>query len=368
MYNNQRRIKWTKELANKITELHNAGMSVQEVASKCNMEFIQVRNALNRINLMQGYYERLPGNDSGMVVPTLSCVDNSIMPVFDSPLEQSGDCLILPDTEFPFHHAEFINRCLDLAFTLGVKNCCIAGDAMHFNSVSHWEANWKATTKNPEISDAAHARLIDLLPNLPSSAQDKLLEVVEAFEIKADSDVGSEVKLARKAFEQLAEVFDDVVYVIGNHDGRLLSALNSPMFADQLKQFAIGENPKYRIDSYYYSILHTEAGDYRITHPAAAAQNTAVSIATQFHQHVIMGHSHNFSKTIDPSGKYWAIQAGCCVDESRLAYAAQRDRGAKRHVLGAILVYDGYPYDLSIYTKWEGLKRMIHTRDAFIKE
>lgn len=284
-------------------------------------------------------------------------IQESPYPKFDSPLEQTGDCLILPDTEFPYHHAEFINLCLELASDWNVRNCVIAGDVLHFDSISKWEANWKEENSG-DISEKAHSRLIDLLPDLSESAQEKLLAVMDEFEPSCDNDMGTEVKVSKKALLDIANMFDDIVYVIGNHDGRFLSALNSPMFAEQLKQFVVGDNPKYRIAPYYYSILHTVSGDYRITHPVSSAQTAAVTLANQFHQHIIMGHSHNYSRTLDASGKYWAIQAGCCVDEYRLAYASQRDRGVKRHALGAVIVYNGYPYDLSMTTDWNALKGM----------
>ena len=42
-------------------------------------------------------------------------VKPSPYPVYDEPLEMDGDTLILPDIEFPFHHAEFVSACLELA-------------------------------------------------------------------------------------------------------------------------------------------------------------------------------------------------------------------------------------------------------------
>ena len=278
-------------------------------------------------------------------------------PKYNQPLEQTGDCLIIPDPEFPYHHADFINRCLDLADSWKIKQCNIAGDAMHFNSISHWEANWRHDNGG-DLSDKAHKELMDFLPRLPKRLQDEYLQTLENLEPVHDDDVGGEVEVAKKAFVSMSELFDDIVYVIGNHDGRLLSALNSPMFADQLKQFTVGDNPKYRIAPYYYSILHTVTGDYRITHPVSAAQNAATSIANQYQMHVIMGHSHAYSRSMDASGNYWAIQSGCAVDEERLAYCAQRDRGSKRHVLGAVIVRDGFPYDLSMKTPWDLWKRL----------
>ena len=284
-------------------------------------------------------------------------VQESPYPKYNEPLEQSGDCLVLPDPEFPYHHAEFINRCLDLANTWNIRQCCIAGDAMHFNSISKFEANWRHDNGG-DISDKAHSALMDYCMGLPSKRQQELIGILEKFEPAHDDDIGGEVDVAKKAFLNLSSLFDDIVYVIGNHDGRLLSALNSPMFADQLKQFAVGDNPKYRIAPYYYSVLHTSAGDYRLSHPVSASANAACSLAGQFQCHVIMGHSHNYSRQMDASGRFWAIQAGCCVDEERLAYAAQRDRGSRRHALGAVIIRDGYPFDLSMNTPWELLKRM----------
>jgi len=335
-----------------ILTMYKENIPIQSIADELKFTYNQVRGVINRYK-----HDDIRFTSTTTPFYPKYYVTESPMPIYNTALEQTGDCLILPDTEFPYHHAEFINRCLDLAATLEVKNCTIAGDVMHFDSISHWEANWKADQK-AGISDKAHAHLYNVMAKMTSKDQSLLIAALEELEPQSESDIGSEVTISRKALNSLAEVFDDVVYVIGNHDGRLLSALNSPMFADQLKQFVIGENPKYRIAPFYYSILHTIAGDYRITHPTSAAQNTAVSLATQFHQHIIMGHSHNFSKNIDPSGQFWAIQSGCCVDEERLAYASQRDRGARRHALGAVLVYNGYPYDLSMKTDFTALKKI----------
>ena len=304
--------------------------------------------------LARSFYRTAVGVGAYQFTP----IQESPYPKYNEPLEQSVDCLILPDPEFPYHHSDFLNRCIDLAVSWGIRNCNIAGDAMHFNSISKFEANWRHDNGG-DISDKAHDALMDLLPRLPKRLQDEYLQTLEKFEPVHDDDIGGEVKIAKQAFLNLSSAFEDIVYVIGNHDGRLLSALNSPMFADQLKQFTIGENPKYRIAPFYYSILHTLGGDYRITHPVSAAQNAAVSLATQFQCHVIMGHSHAYARTKDPSGRFWCIQTGCTVDEERLAYCAQRDRGSKRHSLGAVIVRDGYPYDLSMETPFGTWKRMM---------
>jgi len=331
-------------------------IKLKDLAQNSCLTWPQIGKELNRESeACRSKYRSLTGSAGKSYAFTP--IAESPYPKYNSPLEQMGDCLILPYPEFPYHNADFINRCLDLAYSWKIKQCCIAGDAMHFNSISKFEANWRHDNGG-DLSDKAHRELMDFLPRLPSNLQGEYLATLEGLEPVHDDDIGGEVAVAKQAFLNLSSVFDDVVYVIGNHDGRLLSALNSPMFADQLKQFAVGNNPKYRIAPFYYSILHTDAGDYRISHPVSASGNTAVSLAGQFQMHVIMGHSHNYSRLKDASGKYWAIQAGCTVDEERLAYCSQRDRGSKRHVLGAVIVRGGYPYDLSVETPWNTWKRI----------
>ena len=278
-------------------------------------------------------------------------------PKYDKPLEQSGDCLVIPDLEVPFHNADFVNRCIELAMSWGITQCNIAGDALHFNSISHWEANWKSENQG-DISDKAHAALMDLLPKLPAKLQQEYLNTIEQFEPNHDDDVGGEVRVAKDALTNLSTAFDDIVYVIGNHDGRLLSALNSPMFADQLKQFTVGDNPKYRIAPYYFSTLHTEKGDYSIEHPVSASKSAAIQIASKKLCHVLMGHSHRYLRARDPSNQFWAIQMGMCCDEERMAYVGQRTRGAEQHSTGATIVRGGHPFDLDPSTPWGLYKRM----------
>lgn len=303
----------------------------------------------------RSHYRTISGNDGRAYAFTP--ILESPYPKYDQPLEQTGDCLVIPDLEVPYHNADFINRCIELAMSWGIKQCNIAGDAMHFNSISHWEANWKSKNQG-DISDKAHKALMDLLPKLPKKLQDEYLATIEKFEPNHDDDIGGEVQVAKSALNNLSTAFDDIVYVIGNHDGRFLSALNSPMFADQLKQFTVGENPKFRIAPYYYSILHTEQGDYSIEHPVSASKGAAVQIASKKLCHVLMAHSHRYIRGRDPSNRFWAIQMGMACDETRMAYVGQRTRGAEQHSTGATIVRSGYPFDLSPETPWGLYKRM----------
>jgi len=71
-----------------------------------------------------------------------------------------------------------------------------------------------------------------------------------------------------------------------------------------------------------------------------------------------MGHSHKMFFDFDTSGKYYSIQMGHCVDETRLSYVGQRDAKRDSHKLGAVIVRDGYPYLLHEQTPWERMKQL----------
>lgn len=339
----RRNKKWSEEDITKLVRLaEDTNLKWKEVGEELGVDGETARDKYRKLN---------PGSYA------FQKIAESPYPKFDKALEQSGDCLVIPDVEFPYHNADFLNHILELADAWGIKNCNLAGDVMHFNSISKWEANWKASHA-PSISEDAEAALLEAILRLPGKYQQTMLNTVAKFDRDENDDVGSEVKVANKALTTIGEMFDDVVYVIGNHDGRLLSALNSPMFAEDLKRFVVGDNPKFRIAEFYYSTLHTEMGDYSIEHPVSASKTTAVNIATQKHCHVLMAHSHRFSVQKDPSDLYWCIQMGAVVDEQRLAYVAQRTRGSEKHSTGATIIRGGYPYNLCPTTPWDLWKRL----------
>jgi hypothetical protein len=119
----------------------------------------------------------------------------------------------------------------------------------------------------------------------------------------------------------------------------------------------VSKDASWQIAPYYYSLIETEQGTFRATHPRSSAANAARDLAVQFHQHVVMGHSHRWAVQRDPSGDYWAIQTGHLVDEMRLAYVQQRDAKRDAHVLGATLIRGGYPHVLSPEFPFEMMKK-----------
>ncbi len=274
---------------------------------------------------------------------------------YDEPPTLEGDALILPDVEVPFHHAEFLNRVIDLADAWGIRQVICAGDLMHMDSISGWEPNWNSGAS--KLSESDEARLLALANTLPAAKRAELMEVI----LGAGSDgkdFSDEMGQARSVLKALDACFDKFVWIMGNHEGRLLRAINSPVNPSELLNLMKLEQGKWEIAPYYYGLLKSGGETFRITHPKSAADNAARALAVQYHQHILMGHSHKMMFDWDPSGKYAAVQMGHAVDEMRLAYCAQRDAGRNAHKLGAVIVRDGYVWLLNEHVDWARLRNL----------
>ena len=279
-------------------------------------------------------------------------------PIYDKPLEMEGDALVLPDLEIPFHHAEFINQVLDLAQAWGLEQCILAGDAVHFDCFSGWEPNW-IDPRAGGLSEKVENELMSVAMDLPSKYQGRLMEkIVELGGIVDDSGISSEMRAIRKTIKVLAGMFKKIQYILGNHEGRLLRTINGAMEPNEIFTWLELNQPCWEIAPYYFSILHTPVGDFRISHPKNAAKSSHIKGADKYDCNFAMCHSHKWYFDRSTNGKHWAIQMGCCVDERRLPYASQRDNSGDVHALGALIIRNGYPYLLSIDTDWEAMKRM----------
>lgn len=283
-------------------------------------------------------------------------ITQSPYPRYDQPPTIEGDALVLPDAEIPFHHADFINQVLDLAQAWKITQMIAAGDLLHFDSLSGWEPNW-AVKPNGGLSEKDERKLMDLAMSLPKNQQQKLIDtIVEIGTQNEDAGFSGEMHHARQILKTLDECFQSFVWVLGNHEGRLLRAINSPVQPSELLNLMRLDEGKWIIAPYYYCLLISGGETFRITHPKTTANGAARGLASQYFQHIIMGHSHKVFFDFDPSGTYYAIQCGHCVDEMRLAYCAQRDVKRDSHKLAAVIVRDGHPYLLHEKIDWEKMK------------
>jgi hypothetical protein len=283
-------------------------------------------------------------------------LDESPYPRYDNPIEDEGDALILPDPEIPFHHAEFINRCIDLAIKWDITHLIVPGDLVHFASMSGWAPNWEADDNN-DISENAEKALIAFANTLPQNQKQAMIDLVVGFDRVTEGGLSAELAETKKQLTILTGAFKTATLDIGNHEGRLLTTLNNPLSVDDLKQLLnIGS---WKVAPYYFSFLTSNGERFKITHPKPYSDKTPVSLAAIEHCHMLVAHSHKLISAFDPSGKFYAWHIGCCVDEKRLAYVGQRDRTSQPtpHMLGAVIVRDGIPWQLHERSPWKELEK-----------
>jgi len=270
-----------------------------------------------------------------------------------------GSTMVIPDPEFPFHHAEFINRCLDLAQAWQIENCIIGGDMLHFDSLSSWEPQWEQPNGHGGLDEKQELAFVEFAKSLGKRQQEAAFDLLEKIGGKEEGggpNVSEELSVSRKAVKALAECFKKVDVILGNHEGRMLRQLHSPLFPTEITRLI--DRQDWRIAPYYFGYLISDGERFIIEHPKSATMVTAEKLSAKFQCHAIVCHSHMLQFAWDISGNYYAITTGCCVDESRLAYCAQRHNNKPAHHLGATIVRDGIPYLLHERIDWKRMESM----------
>lgn len=323
---------WTPDEERRLAKLVADGKDIRQMSRTLGKSYDAVRHKLRRGRL---------------------AVPQSDMPIYNQPLRTQGDFVVMSDVEAPYQNSDFMNRVLDLADAWGIPTLHLAGDLLHYDNLSAWGSEW--TENVEELGE----KILDFVQSLKGKARADGVRLIEESGLLPQSGgLSAELKAARKVFKSFDQ-FDTICVELGNHDDRYIRALDQALEPTELlHQIDAHNNPRFKIAAYYYAIAETESGEWRITHPRGAGRTTAQDLAVQFHQHVIMGHSHRWNISLDPSGKFWAIQTGCCVDERRLAYVMQRDSKRDAHMPGATIVRGGYPFVLRPDSPWDMLKGM----------
>jgi len=295
---------WTPDAERKLARLKSDGKSYEEIAEELGRSWASVQQHWKTMR-----HDKMPES------PHASYKD---------PLVMRGDAVIYPDLEMPFHHADFVNRVLDLGQKWGIEQAILAGDMLHMDTLSGWQPNW--TAEGDE----------DTTPNF-----------------------SREMREAQHAVEVFDQAYDRIDCIMGNHEGRLLRQMQTPLFPSEiLKHLGRDKSTKWNILPFYHSFLLSSGQMWRVTHPRFAGKFSARKLCSKFICHVAMAHSHHWAMTMDASANFYAVEMGCCVDETKLAYASQRDNAQDLHVLGALIVRDGKPWLLNAYSDWKRLERL----------
>lgn len=317
-------------------------MTQAEHAASINIPFSTYESRLYRGKME--YLETLPAS---VIAPSTAreWTDN---------ISPSGDFLIFSDVETPYHDGPFMDRCIRLAHAWGIKNLILAGDFVHFENFSAWGKDFQPAPMKAEQSD----ELIEIVNMLPVERRAEALQRLEKVGIIGQPEgIGCEMAIVRQTVGDITKTFDAIYYLMGNHESRKLRKQDYAEDTGELLRF-LGAGEKWKATPYYWIEVESGGQKWRIEHPKGASTNYARDLAVQYHCSVAMGHSHRWAKQRDPSGDYYALQIGHCVDERRLAYVMQRSAKRDAHCLGALILRGGYPWLLSPDSPFEVLERV----------
>lgn len=334
---------WTSEETETLRKMRNQGATFVQISKVVGKPHNACRFKWNRM----------------LDKPRVSIVPKSMYPQYNTPLVAQGNAIIMSDVEAPFHHSDFINKCLELANSWKIQTLILNGDFLHFDSISSWEANWTEQQKLG-LSEEQERIMVDFIKRLPEHYQEEgfsLLTEIDGGEL-ASPNFSTEMQAVRDVVGAFTRQFKDIYVVLGNHEGRLLRAMQTPLFPTDLLQL-INANEQWHVAPYYYMKLVSGENEYLIEHPKNSTRTTASWLAMKYLTNVIVGHSHLVEHVYDRSGKYHAITSGCCVDEDRLPYASQRHNASQAHALGAVIVRNGVPWLLTEKVDWEALNKIV---------
>ena len=238
---------------------------------------------------------------------------------FTNSLTVEGNQLILFDPHWPFADADFINRLVDLALAMGIRNVGIGGDLADESTFSHF-----------------------------------------------GRDIGIEWRDERAAIKQgvkaLRMTFDELTICLGNHDRRVLRALDNVVdefdWVDTLHDwFPPIEGKKLNITPYYFYHVLSGGERFRITHPKnSSVRPTTVPLALchKYHEHIISGHNHLNGKRRDEGDRFWVLESGMCADRELIKYLMMEDNRRPMAQQGAVIIKGGtplliWPQDLRFY-------------------
>ena len=246
---------------------------------------------------------------------------------FNKPEIIRDPCLVIFDSQIPFHDADFINRLLDLAADWGIRQGVSGGDLLNMTSFSRFYEKPLDKIWEKERSDA----------------------------------VG--------VLQALGDVIPHWCLVKGNHEDFLLKKLEEQI--DHEAILALVDNRTgflkgFTATDYYYCEVRLGGTLWRITHP----RNISVihgripqRLCERYHCNVASGHGHLAGMTPDYSGKYMACDVGVTCDPLRLDYVSLRDSTRPAQCEGALILQLGddnkcHPYHILPDADWAALKRL----------
>jgi predicted phosphodiesterase len=200
----------------------------------------------------------------------------------------NGDCLVTSDWHLPHHKEDLFERLLEVAKAWKIQRLIINGDFLNMDAFSKWKGHRFNVPWNIERDVAQHV------------------------------------------IQRLFDTFEEVVYILDNHDRRLIAANEKPSEFDEsniLILLTAGTRMQKLRPSvdYHYVIVNKT---WRVTSPKEYRRNKLAlptRLASLYHSNVINGGDHLFGLGTDDSGRYVVANSMCLVDPAKTPYINVQD-------------------------------------------
>lgn len=139
-------------------------------------------------------------------------------------------------------------------------------------------------------------------------------------------NVDAEMEASEALFKVFLRVFDEVIYLPGNHDARSTSAMNKKISMDRFIRMCLGDAV---LDNMIttergYIKVDTPSGEWIITHQIGKGRSVPLSTVMQYsttnNTNVIGSHEHFLGAVRNRNDSGWAIHSGHMCDETLMEY------------------------------------------------
>lgn len=190
--------------------------------------------------------------------------------------------MIAADWHLPLYSREWINRMLDDADKNNLRKIILAGDLFNFDSLSQYDPKQVTAGLQLELSEG------------------------------------------KKISVMLDQIFDEVVYIWGNHDIRFARKLGHSIgFADSMK--VVLPNVRNFVFSnldHCYVDVDNDLPWY-VCHPRSynsVPLTSAIKLANKYNCNVVTAHSHHLAKGYGSDGVKKVVESGGLFDATKTAY------------------------------------------------
>jgi predicted phosphodiesterase len=212
--------------------------------------------------------------------------------------------ITIGDCEIPDHDPSWFEIVVALGEAWNIKNLIINGDFVALDSLSAWMRQL-----------ARHTVLED------------------------------ELDATKQALTAFRQQFDNIYYLMGNHERRLPHAIEGQLsFKSQVKEVygvTVSDYPYCWVTSNSQSFLICHQDNY-----SRIPLSVPLQLSNIYRHNIIAGHTHRLAEGWSKSGEHRLIEGGHMRDLEKTAYKALRLNTHPAWTQGCVMVIDGIPWAL----------------------